>query len=1776
MVSRNNKKLMTKKMINREVPHYSLRKLGIGVVSVLLGTTMYLGTDNMIANADTTMAEDGDNAAGTTATTQNSKIQSNSVALTSAGQATSKEASQQSAAPANVVANQFSSQSAAAKPASAVSAEPSQKAAPISGQSESTSSQPNSAQNQLSASLTLDVKPTVNVNGTNYNLSDDTTSLQFSMTLGKDGKVSAVSTPDSAETDQFDPQNQQLTVKYHFALPSSTDDQQPIQATTNDGMTSVDLNNVIFGPAGITYQFDLSGLSNDHLTSDKISQYLASHISSDNEQDGQIEGNYQVPYKVVGQFIPVDGNGQLLARGVFNNYYSVKDNQVVAAQTVPNIPGYHPKNSTQVTIQDPYSDTKVEYVKNNDNALTLLYVTSNGTVDPTAIELPFTKDSNGEFAQLDLSPLTLAKQIKSKYPDLWSQLQNDTVNAPIAVDEYGNEVDSYDPNKQSGPLYLVESALIGEHSIKVPAGGQAQTQPYSGFYRYTDSGIKNFYAEGYDADSPFYGPKALSYSRTGFILGNSVNATSRVILPSQIDSDDATGVTTPNELLAYAENPDGSRSNRVVGMWNGILSQQTDDTTPYGTISEGFPFVRFTSTDPTFSGKVYPIYLQMTGDGGGDIGFIKLGAEVDPVVRETKTVTRTINYLDSQTHQAIPGVKPVSQPATLYRYQLKNDQGKVIGYRSLDEKTHQYQFSNTWMLDQNKWQQQESPNLTSRGYQKTPHFADGQAAMIVAAGQPDLVAPTDQTINIYYDHATVPVTPDHPEDKAGLRYDDLNKFVTRTINYRDTTGKKVNGAPNGKSTYTQTAHFTRTAIVDKVTGKILGYDTNNDGQVDVTNGDYAWTPLDATFNAVDSKDPASLGYTSVDIKSVGQELVTYLSPAQTITVTYSSVKPEQLENATLHIIDMNENNRDLGTFNTAGKANAAIDFNGAAAAVDAWTHAGYKVHSIVQATADPNAPTEYGTNYPTAAQQWKFDDQPGTDQQFYVYLEHEYTPINPSNSFGRTDLTREVTETVHYLNEATKKPVATDHTSTLTFSGQGMVDLVTGKMLAIKSVKNGQVTYDNDVDHEINITAAKASDFVWSDPLTFAKVVSPTIKGYTIDAAKTTPHSLADRNDIKAITDVTYNHGNVEATVYYQANPAEVHNAKLAIYVNNQLVGTVNASGIGGTPIQFAGAAAIVQAYIANGCTFDHAQDVTNKLTLKGHSYSSVNFGKYAAANHSNQEFAIYLTKAPAKTPQTAKLVIQDVTSKVPVQLGEYTQQGVAGSPISFTAAGSQLAYLLSHGYIWKTATYNDQVLNAKDYRAINFGDYDDQSDVDQEWVIKLVHALKDQQITTKSTAYVHYLMADGSKAPADSSLQTITWTKVDQVDQVTGQTIKDGAWTPSQSAFANVNSPMVSGYTPSLKTVQFATPRQGISQVVNVIYTKDGQTPKPTTEYGTIEVMVHDITTNQDLKNYSKQSGRQKVGTKFSYDTQGTIAKLRQAGYKVLNPTVVVPTTISDGNQQVIIYVAHQIIPVTPLQPGNGLTTADLQKVVKETVTYTGAGDQTPAAKVAKLTFSGSGYYDSVTKKWTDINGRKLKDQSQPLTWVANDGHQFAVVVTPQINGYTSKVEAGYGDSEGNVKAIEGITQNSANIDIIVTYSKAPQPTTPQPTAPQPTTPQPTTPQPTTPQPTTPQPTTPQPTTLQPTVPQPTVPQSSESQPRIDHNQPLTPNELAHWQVPSVPQPETMPSSDRVVRKSQPNATKSTLPQTGNEEATSAVAFGLLGLTLAVGTSAVKKYRKQ
>ena len=121
---------------------------------------------------------------------------------------------------------------------------------------------------------------------------------------------------------------------------------------------------------------------------------------------------------------------------------------------------------------------------------------------------------------------------------------------------------------------------------------------------------------------------------------------------------------------------------------------------------------------------------------------------------------------------------------------------------------------------------------------------------------------TDQVFNIHLEHAT----------KTNVRNAKEDKTVTRTINYVDTDGNKVNGSPDGKSTYAQTVTFTRTVTTDKVTGQKSYTD---------------WTPANGVWDQVNSRDPYELGYNSVDKPTVGAEKVTPNSWNEIVTVVYS-------------------------------------------------------------------------------------------------------------------------------------------------------------------------------------------------------------------------------------------------------------------------------------------------------------------------------------------------------------------------------------------------------------------------------------------------------------------------------------------------------------------------------------------------------------------------------------------------------------------------------------------------------------------------------------------------------------------------------------------------------------------------------------------------------------------------------------------------------------------------------------------------------------------------
>lgn len=120
-------------------------------------------------------------------------------------------------------------------------------------------------------------------------------------------------------------------------------------------------------------------------------------------------------------------------------------------------------------------------------------------------------------------------------------------------------------------------------------------------------------------------------------------------------------------------------------------------------------------------------------------------------------------------------------------------------------------------------------------------------------------------------------------------------------------------------------------------------------------------------------------------------------------------------------------------------------------------------------------------------------------------------------------------------------------------------------------------------------------------------------------------------------------------------------------------------------------------------------------------------------------------------------------------------------------------------------------------------------------------------------------------------------------------------------------NKPEVPGWTPvdPSKTVNPDPSDPGKNVPVKYVPNT------PVQEEGSITVTVHDKTDNVDLPQYGKTSGEQKVGTEFTYDKNSVIQELKNKGYKVLNPEVVIPTEITKGNQNIVIEVEHQLVPV-------------------------------------------------------------------------------------------------------------------------------------------------------------------------------------------------------------------------------------------------------------------------
>ncbi|WP_037614902.1 mucin-binding protein, partial [Faecalicoccus pleomorphus] len=341
----------------------------------------------------------------------------------------------------------------------------------------------------------------------------------------------------------------------------------------------------------------------------------------------------------------------------------------------------------------------------------------------------------------------------------------------------------------------------------------------------------------------------------------------------------------------------------------------------------------------------------------------------------------------------------------------------------------------------------------------------------------------DQVITIHLKHPTITVTPDNPQTPGGridgsegiwpseAGKEELTKTITRNIHY-------VDGLTRGEvaDSVTQKVIFNRHVIIDKVTGAVLGYDTNRDDQVDTTDADDAWMTDSNTWAEVTSPDLSLKGYEAPDVSKVDEKVVTSNTSDETVTVTYN----RSMQKVVYTIIDDSADTtlEDKVAFDSgASETNLHKTQNDFDAIIKTYTDKGYEV--VNQGTL------------PTA-----FDTDSSKDQEVVVHLKHAIITVTPEDpkkpgqpidgsesnwpsEAGANALSKTITRTIDYLDELTSDKIADSVNQSVTFKRHVIIDKVTGEVLG----------YDNNGDDMVDTT--NADDAWMTDSNIWNEVISP-------------------------------------------------------------------------------------------------------------------------------------------------------------------------------------------------------------------------------------------------------------------------------------------------------------------------------------------------------------------------------------------------------------------------------------------------------------------------------------------------------------------------------------------------------------------------------------------------------------------------------------------------------------------------------------------------------------
>ena len=266
---------------------------------------------------------------------------------------------------------------------------------------------------------------------------------------------------------------------------------------------------------------------------------------------------------------------------------------------------------------------------------------------------------------------------------------------------------------------------------------------------------------------------------------------------------------------------------------------------------------------------------------------------------------------------------------------------------------------------------------------------------------------------------------------------------------------------------------------------------------------------------------------------------------------------------------------------------------------------------------------------------------------------------------------------------------------------------------------------------------------------------------------------------------------------------------------------------------------------------------------------------------------------------------------------------------------------------------------------------FDHDDNADQTYEVHFIHGTHTINQTTSSKQTIHYVYADDLARhgnAADDNVQQLSFKRNGYNDEVTG-TDHWNAWTPANSQYKAVDSPVIQGYTPDKAVIEKSTVNPTDKDTeITVVYNADRQTARIIY----VDKTTNDVLTSDDLSGKSdKDSG---------YNTKDTIEKYQSQHYVLTGDETNGNNVIFDHDDQqdqtYYVYFVH----------GTKNVSRDHSASFTVHYIYKG-GKQAKSDHKQTLSFTEDGIQDLVTQK---------------ITWTPADSQKFDDAIIPVITGYT------------------------------------------------------------------------------------------------------------------------------------------------------------------------------